>query len=116
MAGGRAAWYTLAAACCSLLLENNAAEFLSDPQLWYTESSLSEMNGLAYDPATEVLYEAGYRYTDVDTGAYLGSKYYFIRGIDIATGNTTLVMQNGSDQNDEFHGESCFSYQVPVYV
>ena len=102
---GWPAWYSLAAACCATLLGRNAAELLPDPQLWYTESSLSEMNGLAYDSAAEVIYEVGYRYTDVYTGAYLGSKYYFMRGIDSTTGNTTLVMQNGSNQNDEFHGE-----------
>lgn len=106
MAGGRTAWCTLVAACCAALLGRNAAELLADPQLWHTESASSEMNGLAYDPVAEVLYEVGYRYTDVDTGAYLGSKYYFMRGIDLATGNTTFVMQNGSDQDDAFHGES----------
>lgn len=109
MARGRAGWHIfVVAACCaaSLLVGKNAAELLPDPQLWLTESASSEMNGLTYDSTGEVLYEVGYRYTDVYSGAYLGSKSYFMRGIDLATGNTTFVMQNGTDQNDEFHGES----------
>lgn len=107
MAVGRVPWYTLvvAATCYAALLGENAAELLPDPQVWFTESPSSEMNGLAYDAAAEVLYEVGFRYTDVETGDYLGSKYYFMRGIDVATGNTTFLMQNGSDQTDAFHGE-----------
>lgn len=113
MALGRVPGYTLllVGACCAGLLGKNAAELLPDPQVWHTESPSSEINGLAYDAAAEILYEVGFRYTDIDTGEYLGSKFYFMRGIDVATGNTTFLMQNGSDQTDAFHGERASGMQ-----
>lgn len=105
MAIGRVLWRGLLAAACGIVrLASAAHELLADPEVWHVDNPFGRVNGLAYDSAAEILYEVGYRFTDFDTGARLHSKQYFVRGIDVATGNATMFLQDGSDAVDSLAG------------
>lgn len=80
------------------------ASSLSDPEVWKTDRRSSQVNDMAYDATSGVLYEVGFRATDYYTGDRLSSREFFVRGIDIVSGNFTLFIQNGSTNTDSLNG------------
>ncbi|CAN0110581.1 unnamed protein product [Ascophyllum nodosum] len=75
------------------------AGLLSDPEILYRDPPLSKVTGLSYDAKAEVLYEVGWRRTDIETGMFLGPRNaeLFVAGINPSTGQTTFVIQDGTE-------------------
>ena len=83
------------------------AGLLSDPEILYRDPPLSKVTGLSYDAKAEVLYEVGWRRTDIETGMFLGPRNaeLFVAGINPSTGQTTFVIQDGTELEETLNGE-----------
>lgn len=72
-----------------------AAGQLSEPELFSDEFSSSLVNGLGYDSKQGILYEVGTRL--LTAGSHIGTVVCFVRGIEVASGSSTLFLEWDSD-------------------
>lgn len=82
---------------CWAVREAAAGQVLSDPEIWRIDQPRSRALALAYDSTAGVLYEAGFRSTDILTGNRLPAKGIYARGIVMATGVETFYVQSEYD-------------------
>lgn len=78
---------------------------LFDPEIWYADPvGASRAYDIQYDSTTGILYEVGMRSMSLHTGEMIGSFDFYVRGHDVATGNVTIALENGTSSWDQFSG------------